>query len=303
MSSIVPRKGSSPYLPKKFWFDAKHNRSSFWGQAYRKFLNNKSAFFSLLLLITLVIGSLCIPYFSTYTYYETVLKMKNLPPSWEHLFGTDELGRDVFVRVWWGARISLFVGITAALLDVVIGVVYGAIAGYCGGKIDEILMRFVDIFHSLPNLILVILLMMIFGSGIFTIIIALGITGWINMARITRGQVLKVKQREYVLASQMFGATPLWIIQKHLIPNIMSSIITTLTFTIPTAIFTETFLSFLGLGVQAPIASWGTMASDGLYSVHYFPWRLFFPSGFICITMLAFNLLGDGIRDAFDPRS
>jgi len=295
-----PSKAMAPYFTRLS--DIENRLPAFWKEGFRKLFRNKAAMFSLVTLVALIIGAIVVPFLSSYTYYETVLKSKNMAPCAAHLFGTDELGRDIFVRVWWGARISLFVGITAALLDVVIGMIYGTIAGYCGGKVDEVMMRLVDIFHSLPNLIIIILLMMIFGNGIFTIILALGITGWINMARITRGQVLKVKNREYVLAAQMFGASSFWIMRKHLIPNIIGSIITTLTFTIPAAIFSETFLSFLGLGVQAPVASWGTMASDGLYSAHYFPWRLFFPSSFICVTMLAFNLLGDGIRDAFDPR-
>ncbi len=292
----------SPYLPLRVAKELEQRLPAFWKEGFRKLKKNRIAMCALTVLVLLIVGALIIPTLSEHTYYETVLREKNRAPSLNHFFGTDDLGRDIFVRIWWGARISLFVGIIAALLDVFIGVVYGAVAAYVGGKVDEVMMRCVDIFHSLPNLIIIILLMMIFGSGVFTIIAALALTGWVNMARITRGQVLKVKEREYVQAARMFGAPTSWIIRKHLIPNITGTIITTLTFSIPTAIFAETFLSFLGLGVQAPIASWGTMASDGLYASHYYPWRLFFPSAFICITMLSFNLLGDGIREAFDPR-
>ena len=225
-----------------------------------------------------------------------------LPPSALFWFGTDELGRDLFTRIWLGARISLFVGITAAFIDMAIGVFFGAFAGMIGGKTEEVMMRISDILHSLPHLLIVILLMVIMKPGVTTILIALTITGWINMARIVRGQILQIKQHDFVLAAYMLGASRWRILFRHLIPNAVGSIITTMTLTVPAAIFTEAFLSFLGLGVQAPIASWGTMASDGLSALRYYPWRLFFPAGFISITMLAFNLLGDGVRDAFDPR-
>jgi oligopeptide transport system permease protein len=171
-----------------------------------------------------------------------------------------------------------------------------------GGKIEEFMMRMTDILHSLPHLLIVILLMVIMKPGVTTILIALTITGWINMARIVRAQILQIKQNDFVMAAYMLGASRWRVLFRHLIPNSIGSIITTMTLTIPAAIFTEAFLSFLGLGVQAPIASWGTMASDGLSALRYYPWRLFFPAGFISITMLALNLLGDGIRDAFDPR-
>ena len=251
----------------------------------------------LLLLLFAAIG----PLLTRYTYYETHLHLKNQPPSWQFWFGTDELGRDLFTRLWWGARISLFVGI-APLIDLVLGVFYGALAGYVGGKVEELMMRIADILYAIPYLLLVILLMVIIGSGLATIILALTITGWIGMARIVRGQILQIKELDFVKAAHAMGASKKRILMQHLIPNTMGSIIVTVTLTIPTAIFAEAFLSFLGLGVQAPIASWGTMASDGLSALRYYPWRLFFPALFISITMLSFNLLGDGLRDAFDPR-
>jgi len=251
-----------------------------------------------LLLFMAIIG----PLISPYTYYETQLPLKNESPNSTFWFGTDELGRDLFTRCWWGARISLFVGVTASFVDLVIGVLFGAIAGLLGGKREEWMMRFADILYAIPYLLVVILLMVIIGPGIMTIILALTITGWINMARIVRSQILQIKQQDYVRAAFALGASRRRVLLRHLIPNAMGPIIVTLTLTIPSAIFAEAFLSFLGLGVQAPIASWGTMANDGLPALRYYPWRLFFPAVFISLTMLSFNLLGDGLRDAFDPR-
>lgn len=264
---------------------------------------NKSTIFALSVLSILILMSIIGPSFSSHTYYETNLAAKNLPPSLMHPFGTDELGRSLFVRIWWGARISLFIGIAAALIDMIIGVFYGGIAALLGGKVEEIMMRFADMLYSLPHLLIVILLTVMMHQGILTIIIALTLTGWINMARIVRAEMLSLKERDFITAAKSMGASKARILINHLIPNCLSSIITTMTLTIPGAIFTEAFLSFLGLGVQAPIASWGTMASDGLSALSFYPWRLFFPAGFISITMLAFNLLGDGLRDAFDPHT
>ena len=242
------------------------------------------------------------PLLTPYTYYETHLSVKNSPPCAAFWFGSDELGRDLFTRIWWGARISLFVGITAAIIDLIVGVIYGSIAGLWGGKVDELLMRISDILYSIPYLLIVILLTVVMGAGLTTIIIALTLTGWIPMARIVRGQIFQLKELDYAYAAHALGASRLRILFHHLLPNAMGPIMTTMTLTIPTAIFAEAFLSFMGLGIQAPIASWGTMASDGLSALRYFPWRLFFPALFISLTMLCFNLLGDGIRDAFDPR-
>ncbi len=242
------------------------------------------------------------PLLTSYTYYETHLPLKNQLPSLQFWFGTDELGRDIFTRIWWGARISLFVGITAATIDLIIGVIYGSIAGLWGGKLDELMMRITDVLYSIPYLLIVILLTVMMGSGLTTIIIALTITGWIPMSRIVRGQMLQLKELDYTQAAIALGASKWRLLFKHLLPNAMGPIITTMTFTVPTAIFAEAFLSFLGLGIQAPVASWGMMASDGLSALRYFPWRLAFPACFISLTMLCFNLVGDGIRDAFDPR-
>lgn len=275
---------------------------TYWQDAWRRLKQNKLAMFGLGALIVLFLLAIVGPFLSSYTYYETHLALKNEPPSTTFWFGTDELGRDLFTRCWWGARISLFVGITASLVDLVIGVLFGATAGLLGGKIEEWMMRLADVLYAIPYLLVVILLMVIIGPGVATIIIALTITGWINMARIVRSQILQIKQQDYVRAAFALGASRRRVLLRHLIPNAMGPIIVTLTLTIPAAIFAEAFLSFLGLGVQAPIASWGTMANDGLAALRYYPWRLFFPAAFISLTMLSFNLLGDGLRDAFDPR-
>ena len=275
---------------------------NYWKEAWSRLKTNRMAMIGLFTLLFLIVCAIIAPFFTPYTYYEINLNLKNQPPSSQFWFGTDELGRDLFTRVWWGARISLFVGIMASLIDLVVGVLYGSIAGSIGGKVDEMMMRIIDMLYSIPYLLVVILLMLIIESGITTIILALTIIGWVSMARIVRGQILQLKQLDFVKAAEAIGASRSRILMRHLIPNCMGPIIITVTLTIPTAIFAEAFLSFLGLGVQAPIASWGTMANDGLPALRYYPWRLFFPAGFISITMLSFNLLGDGLRDAFDPR-
>lgn len=237
------------------------------------------------------------PIFSPYSYEATSLADKNLPPSMQHLFGSDDLGRDMFVRVCYGARISLTVGIAAAFIDMFIGVIWGGTAAYFGGRVDEVMMRIVDILFSLPYVLVVTLLVVIMEPGIVTMIIALSIIGWITMARIVRSHILQLREQEYVLASRTFGASAWWVISRHLIPNSLSPIISTLTLTVPSAIFTEAFLSFLGLGIQAPMASWGTMASEGLPALPYYPWRVLFPIGFISLTMLAFNSLGEELNN------
>lgn len=276
--------------------------SSYWKDGRKRLQANPIATTALVLLALLILMAIIGPWLTPYTYYETHLSLKNLPPSMTFWFGTDELGRDLFSRVWWGARISLFVGISASLIDLAIGVCYGALAGLLRGRPEELMMRIADILSSIPYLLVIILLMVIIGPGLTSIILALSLTGWISMARIVRGQILTLREQDFVLAAQAMGASKRRILFSHLIPNCMGPIIVTLTLTIPGAIFAEAFLSFLGLGVQAPIASWGTMANDGLPALRYYPWRLFFPAGFISLTMLCFNLLGDGLRDAFDPK-
>lgn len=275
---------------------------SFWKDAWRRFQKNKLAMFGVVLLVFLSIFAIFGPLMTPYDYHTNDLAKVNEAPSGEHWFGTDDLGRDMFERVWYGARISLFIGITAALIDLVIGVLWGGIAGYYGKRVDEVMMRIADVLAAVPYLLMVILLLVALGQGLFTMILAMTLTGWINMARIVRGQVMQLKSQEFVLAAKSLGASTKRIMFKHLIPNMMGPILVTLTLTIPNAIFTEAFLSYLGLGVKAPLASWGTMASDGVPALTYYPWRLLFPAIFISVAIFAFNVIGDGLRDALDPK-
>ncbi|OON98730.1 MAG: peptide ABC transporter permease [Epulopiscium sp. Nele67-Bin004] len=219
-----------------------------------------------------------------------------------YFLGSDSLGRDIWTRTLYGARISLTVGLVASLVNLVIGVIYGGIAGYEGGKLDNIMMRIVDIISSVPLLLIVIMLMVLIEPGIQTIIIAIGSVYWVGMARLVRGQVLSLKEQEFVLAARALGVSKFNIIVKHLVPNAMGPIIVSLMMTIPSAIFTEAFLSFMGLGISAPQASWGTLANDALGGIRSYPYQLIIPSVAIALTMFAFNFLGDGLRDALDPR-
>ncbi|TWT03550.1 ABC transporter permease [Planomicrobium sp. CPCC 101079] len=276
---------------------------SYWKDAWRRLKQNKLAMGGLIFLGFLALMAIFGPIFSPHSVTIQDLPNQNQPPSSTHWFGTDESGRDVFTRTWYGARISLFVGLMAALIDFFIGILYGGIAGYKGGRTDAVMMRIVEVLYGLPYLLVVILLLVVMGPSLTTIIIALTITGWVGMARIVRGQVLQVKNYEFVTASKSFGAKTGRIIRKNLIPNAMGPIIVQMTLTVPSAIFAEAFLSFLGLGIQAPFASWGVMANDALPVIISGDWwRLFFPALFISLTMFAFNVLGDGLQDALDPK-
>ncbi len=276
--------------------------TSYWKDAWRRFKKNKLATFGVIVIVLLAVMAFIGEPISGESYDKTNLMNVNKSPSADHWFGTDNLGRDVFARTWYGAKISLFIGLMASLIDLVIGVIWGAAAGFFGGKVDEYLMRIADILYGVPYLLVVILLMVIMPKGLWTMIIAMTITGWISMARIVRGQVMQLKSEEYILASSSLGASNSRLLFRHLIPNTLGPILVTLTLTIPTAIFTEAFLSYLGLGVPAPRASWGTMSSDALSAFQYYPYQLFFPAFFICLTILAFNVIGDGLRDALDPK-
>ncbi|MED1799330.1 ABC transporter permease [Brevibacillus porteri] len=278
-------------------------------QVTRKLVRNKLAMVGLTLIVLLIAMAIIGPHLVPYSYSDQSLLNANQKISSEHWFGTDELGRDMFSRTWYGARISLIIGISAALIDLVIGVTVGGIAGYMAGRgkkgdrIDTIIMRLIEVLYGLPYLLVVIMLMVVMEPGIVTIIIALSATGWVGMARLVRGQILQLKNQEFIMAAQVLGAKFPRILLRHLIPNTIGVIIVNLTFTIPSAIFAESFLSFLGLGVQAPIASWGTMTNDALGVILTGDWwRLFFPALMISLTMFAFNVFGDGLQDALDPR-
>jgi oligopeptide transport system permease protein len=275
---------------------------SFWQDVMRRLLKNKVAMFGLACILTVLIFSIVAPLLSPYEYSNTDYANINSLPSAEHWFGTDTLGRDLWTRVWVGARISLLVGIFGAIVPSIIGIAIGGISGYFGGKLDMVIMRIVDICSCIPELIYVILIMIYLGSGPVPIIIAFAITGWMGSARNVRGLVLQLREQEFVLASRTLGASPARLIFKHLIPNTLGIVVVSITMAIPGAIFYEAYLSFIGLGVQAPMTSWGQLANAGVSVFRVFPNQLFIPAAFICVTMLSFNLFGDGLRDALDPK-
>ena len=275
---------------------------SAWRDAWLRLRTSWSAMAGLVILILLIIMAIIGPWLTPYDYAKNDLMSTNLPPSSEHWFGTDDLGRDMFARTWMGARISLIVGFAAAGINLIIGVIYGGIMGYVGGKVDDFMNKFSEIVYSIPDLLVAILLVVVFEPSLLTIILALCLTGWINMSWIVRGQIMQLKNQEYVLAARSLGASGSRILARHLIPNSLGPIIVTLTLAVPSAIFSEAVLSFLGLGVQLPAASWGTMINDGIKVMTIYPWRLIFPAIMISLTMLAFNMFGDGLRDALDPK-
>lgn len=281
----------------------------YWKDAWNRLKKNKMAIISLIGIFLITAAAIIVPMVSQYTYDQNSLSTVNLKPSAEHWFGTDQLGRDIFVRVFFGARYSLIIGVAAAIINLFIGVLYGGIAGFCGGKIDNIMMRIVDVLYSIPLIIYVIILMTILnkpgsgGSGLSTIIIALSISYWIGMARIVRGDVLQLKQQEFVLAAKALGASNTRILIRHLIPNCIGSIMVTLTLLIPQAIFTEAFLSFIGLGLVPPKASLGTLANEAMKAIYQYPYQLLFPALAICLIILGFNLFGDGLSEALDPKN
>lgn len=275
---------------------------SAWQDAWLRLRSNKMAMISLVILLIVSLMAIFGPIISEQDFQTNHLKEKNLDPNATYWFGTDDLGRDLFTRTWMGAGISLQVGIYAALADLVLGVIIGGIMGYFGGRVDEILNRFCEIIYSIPSMLIIILLIVILDPSMFTIVLALSITGWVSMAWIVRGQIMQLKNQEYVMAAQALGAGSVRILFRHLIPNAMGPIIVTLTLTVPSAIFAEAFLSFLGLGVQSPAASLGTMINDAIKAWTLYPWRMIFPAAVISITMLCFNIFGDGLRDALDPK-
>lgn len=283
---------------------------SYWKDAWRRLKSNKLALISLIAIILIMIAAIFYPMISPFDYDQNNLSGANISPGGEHLFGTDHLGRDILVRVMYGARYSLMIGISAAVINIIIGVIYGGISGFIGGKVDTFMMRIVDVLYSIPLTIYVIIFMAIFskpgeesGSGIGTIVLALCISYWINMARIVRGEVLQLKQQEFVLAAKALGASKIRILFRHLIPNCIGSIIVTMTLLIPQAIFTEAFLAFIGLGINPPLASLGTLANEAQKVINVYPYQLLFPALMICAIILSFNLFGDGLTEALDPKN
>lgn len=275
---------------------------SYWQDAWQRLKKDRLAMAGLAIIVIIALFAIFGPVLSPYAYDEQNFDVSNQWPSMSHPFGTDMFGRDLFVRVMYGARISLCIGLVASLINLTIGVLYGGLAGLFGGMVDNIMMRIVDILYSIPTMIYVILLMVVIGPGLKSIFITLGIAYWVGMARIVRAEVLRLKQEEFVLAATVSGASRMRILLKELLPNAMGPIIVTLTLSIPNAIFTEAFLSFVGLGVSAPMASWGVLTNDALGSLSIYPYQLLFPAGAICLTILGFNFLGDGLRDALDPK-
>jgi oligopeptide transport system permease protein len=280
--------------------------TTYTSDAIRRLRRNKLAVVGFWIIIFLLVVAVVGPMLSPYSYEQQDLNNTYQSPSLQHPFGTDQLGRDQLVRVMYGSRISLAVGVVCAALNFLIGVTYGGIAAYFGGKVDEVMMRIVDVLYGIPTLIIVILLTVVFKdkgvNPLVNVFIAIGLTYWLPMARIVRGEILSLKEREFALAAKTIGAPNYRILFRHLIPNAMGPIIVTVTLEIPSAIFTEAFLSYIGLGVSAPVASWGVLASDGTEAIRSFPYLVLFPALAISLTMFAFNFLGDGLRDALDPR-
>lgn len=275
---------------------------SYWQDAWRRIRQNKVAFISLMLVAIYVILAIFAPILSSHNMAAQDADAMNQFITKDHWFGTDGLGRDLWVRVWMGARVSLSIGFIATIINTVIGALIGGLAGYYGGRVDMIIMRIVDVIYGIPSLIVTILVMVVLGAGIHSLIIAMIIVGWIGTCRVVRGEVLKQKEQDFVAAAKVLGVSNLTIIVRHILPNIMGILITNLTLAIPNAIFQEAFLSYIGIGITPPDSSWGILAREGTKMLRVAPHELFIPAFFICTTMLALNLLGDGLRDAFDPR-
>lgn len=272
-----------------------------WKDSINLFLRNKGAVIGLICIMIITLFAIFAPMLSSWKYDDINTALQNIAPNAEHWFGTDTYGRDLWVRLWQGTRISLFVAVMAILIDVVIGVTYGMISGYFGGKVDSVMQRIQEVINSIPTLVVLTILLMVMQSNLFTIILALAFTEWIGMSRITRAQVLKTKEEEFVLASRTLGASSFFIIFKEILPNIYSQMIIMVMMSIPNAIFYEAYLSFVGLGLPIPEASLGTLINDGFNTLTITPYQMTIPVIVFSILMLSFNLVGDGLRDALDP--
>ena len=277
---------------------------SLWQDAWLRLKKNRAAVAAAIILAVIIMLVIVGPWLSPYTIYDADWDRPLSPPSFAHghIFGTENIGRDLFVRTLYGGRISLLVGVVATMVSLLIGVTYGATAGYLGGRIDNIMMRLVDILYSIPFMFFVILLMVVFGRHLILIFIAIGAINWLDMARIVRGQTLSLKHREFIEAAESAGVSTWQIIRRHIIPNLLGVVVVYVTLTIPQVILIESFLSFLGLGVQEPFTSWGALVNEGAADMEYAPWSLAFPAVFLATTLFCFNFLGDGLRDALDPK-
>ncbi len=276
---------------------------NFWKDAWRRFKLNKIAVVALIVLCVLIVMCVFAPMLSQYD-FEVMSDARNEDPSAAHWFGTDRLGRDMWTRVWVGGRVSIIIGITGALISMTVGCIYGGIAAYFGGMVDNIMMRIVEVLISVPYLIVVILMSVVLeSSDLGTLLLAMCITGWCGTARFVRSEMLRIKSEEFTLAAQLLGVSPWKIVIRHFIPNTISIIIVNITFSIPSYIFSEAFLSYLGLGIQAPGTSWGALASMAQSQFTFYPYLLFWPVLMIALTMLCFTLIGEGMRDALDPKA
>lgn len=270
---------------------------------WQRLRRNRMALGGLLILVALIIAALAAPALTPYQYDQIDIQLGAVPPCAQHWLGTDANGRDLLTRILYGGRVSLAVGLCATMVSLLIGVTYGAISGYAGRKTDEVMMRIVDILYALPFTVFVIILMVVFGRNFMLLFIAIGAVEWLTMARIVRGQVLALKEKTFIKAAFVLGYSHPRIISRHIIPNILGPVIVYTTLTIPRVMLLESFLSFLGLGIQPPMSSWGLLIRDGAASMEPYPWLLIFPGLFLSITLFALNFLGDGLRDALDPRS
>ncbi len=276
--------------------------TTYWHDVWQRFRRDRLALVGLIVLAAIALMAIFVPMVSPYSYDGMDLASMNQGPSLQHPCGTDQMGRDLFIRILYGARISLSIGLAAAAINFVIGVVYGGLSGYIGGRADMVMMRIVDILSSLPSLLYIVLIMLLLGSNVGSVILALCLTSWVGTARVVRSEVMRLKHSEYVLAARLSGANVRQLLIRHLVPNAMGPIIVSTAFLIPSAIFSESFLSFLGIGIQAPMASWGSLANYAIPMLLSQPHQMFFPVLAICLTMFSLNFIGDGLRDALDPR-
>jgi oligopeptide transport system permease protein len=279
------------------------NSASLWSDALYRLTRNKAAMVGGSILVILILCAIAAPWIAPYPYAYQDLDLGAAPPSAQHILGTDILGRDLFSRILYGARVSLLVGFVATGVALVIGVSWGIVAGFFGGKIDSVMMRIVDILYGLPFIIFVILLMVIFGSNLWLLFGAIGAVEWLTMSRIVRGQVIGLKNQEFVLAAKAMGVSNFSMFRRHLLPNILGPIAVYATLTIPQVMLLESFLSFLGLGIQPPMSSWGTLIKDGVESMEEYSWLLVYPGITFTVTLFALNFFGDGLRDALDPKT